>query len=239
MSAQEKTRPVAGTTERAETRNGSQAGVSSPAYCNSMQPRRQVDIFQACREAVTAEEAARFYGVTFNRRDWALCPFHSDHHPSMSFKAGRYRCWSCNASGDSVDFVGRLFGLAPLEAVRKLNEDFSLSLPLDRPPTKAERKQAVQQTVTWNEFEQWRRDMLNRLTAAFRVGHLALNGIETPEDIEQMSEREAVAIRWQPALEYWADLLAGESMEGRIEIFRDRKAVRKRCDLILNSTPQR
>lgn len=197
------------------------------------------NIFQECRERVDAQTAARFYGLSLDRKGWALCPFHRDKHPSMSFKNGHWRCWACGAKGDSIDLVARLYGLAPLEAVRKLNEDFSLSLPLDRPPTKAERKQAVQQTVTWNGFEQWRRDMLNRLTAAFRVGHLALNGIETPEDIEQLSEREAVAIRWQPALEYWADLLAGESMEGRIEIFRDRKAVRKRCDLILNSTPQR
>lgn len=43
-------------------------------------------------------------------RNWAkaLCPFHDDHHPSLSVNvsSGAFRCFSCNASGaDIVAFV--------------------------------------------------------------------------------------------------------------------------------------
>lgn len=36
-----------------------------------------------------------------------LCPFHDDHNPSLSVCPGKkiFRCWSCGAGGDVVDFV--------------------------------------------------------------------------------------------------------------------------------------
>ncbi|WP_368264452.1 CHC2 zinc finger domain-containing protein, partial [Intestinimonas butyriciproducens] len=52
---------------------------------------------------MSAKDAARYYGLTFDRKGWAVCPFHQDKHPSMSFRGGRFRCWACNASGDSID----------------------------------------------------------------------------------------------------------------------------------------
>lgn len=76
------------------------------------------DLFREVRERVSAQEAARRYGLTFDCHNRALCPFHPDHHPSMSFNEGRFRCWSCGASGDAIDFTGRLFSLEPLAAVR-------------------------------------------------------------------------------------------------------------------------
>ena len=100
------------------------------------------DVFRECRERVSAQDAARYYGLTFDRKGWAVCPFHSDKHPSMSFRAGRFRCWACNASGDAIDFTGRLLGLEPMAAVERLNADFALSLPLHRKPTQAETQAA-------------------------------------------------------------------------------------------------
>ena len=39
----------------------------------------------------------------------ALCPFHDDHHASMSFKVSKntYRCFVCGASGGTIDLVMR------------------------------------------------------------------------------------------------------------------------------------
>ena len=53
-------------------------------------------------------------------RGKALCPFHDDHHPSMSIKNNRYRCWACGENGDVIDFVMKRDGLAFHEAVRRL-----------------------------------------------------------------------------------------------------------------------
>ena len=45
-------------------------------------------------------------GLTVKGRR-CLCPFHTDHHPSMSFKASKntYRCYVCGASGDNISLV--------------------------------------------------------------------------------------------------------------------------------------
>ena len=132
------------------------------------------DIFREVREQVSAEDAARHYGLTFDRKGWALCPFHADKHPSMSFRNGRFRCWVCDVGGDSIDFTSRLLGLEPMAAVERLNVDFALSLPLHRKPTQAEARAArrrLEVAEAHRAFEEWRSDFINRLNAAFREGH--------------------------------------------------------------------
>ena len=51
-----------------------------------------------------------------------LCPFHNDHHASMSFKVSRntYRCFVCGASGGPIDLVMRYLHLDFKEACRWL-----------------------------------------------------------------------------------------------------------------------
>lgn len=96
-------------------------------------------LFQTVRERVTARDAAEFYGLEVTRFGKALCPWHSDRHPSLSFdkRTGRCHCFSCGAGGDAIDLTAKLLGLSPLEAAKRLNEDFNLSIedtgPAPRP----------------------------------------------------------------------------------------------------------
>ena len=53
------------------------------------------------------------------------CPFHGDKHPSMKVDS-RFHCFACQADGDVIDFVGRLFQLSPYKAVEKLKNDCSV-----------------------------------------------------------------------------------------------------------------
>ena len=45
-------------------------------------------------------------------RHKCLCPFHDDHHASLSFSVRRnsYRCFVCGASGGSIDLVMKYLG---------------------------------------------------------------------------------------------------------------------------------
>lgn len=55
--------------------------------------------------------------------EWvACCPFHADRSPSFTiFDSGRrFHCFGCGASGDVLDFVQRLHGVALPEAARML-----------------------------------------------------------------------------------------------------------------------
>lgn len=193
-----------------------------------------VDIFRECRERVSAEDAARQYGVTFDRKGWAVCPFHDDHHPSMSFRNGRFRCWACNATGDSITFTGQLLGLKPVAAVERLNIDFSLGLPLHRKPTQAEAQAARYQlelTKDHKEFEDWRKTFISRLRAADQMAYTALRNMT---DWEQLTEQEILAIRLQAQIEYWADTLRNGTAEDQAQIYRESEQINEWIEKILN-----
>lgn len=84
-----------------------------------------MEIFEKIRLAVTAREAAERYGISVNRRGMACCPFHPDKHPSMKLDQ-RFHCFGCQADGDAINLVCRLFDLRPLEGAQKLAEDFGI-----------------------------------------------------------------------------------------------------------------
>lgn len=69
------------------------------------------------------EEVAGRLGLRVTRHK-ALCPFHADHHPSLSFDARRntFRCFVCDAHGGVIDLVMRCLNTDFKEAVRWLSE---------------------------------------------------------------------------------------------------------------------
>lgn len=199
-----------------------------------------IDVFQEVRERVPAQNAARYYGLTFDRKGWAVCPFHSDKHPSMSFKNGRFRCWACNASGDSIDFTGKLLGLEPLAAAERLNADFGLNLPLHRKPTPAEMQTAQRRreiSELYKDFEQWRDGMIRQLCKCFRLAHEALKGLATPADLDKLSDAQTLAIREQARIEWLADVLTDGTMAEQMQAWRERGRILRLIERILNSTP--
>lgn len=197
------------------------------------------DVFREVRERISAEDAARHYGLTFDRKGWAVCPFHQDKHPSMSFRAGRFRCWACNESGDAIDFTGKLLGLEPLAAVERLNADFMLGLPLRRKPTPVEAEAAQRRkevAEAHKKFEEWRKALCVKACEAYRLAHNALQRIERPDDMDTLSEREILAIQWQAYHEYLSDALTIGAPEEQAEIFRQREEVQSRLERILNGS---
>lgn len=57
-------------------------------------------------QSLPIEEVAERLGIRV-RRHRALCPFHSDHTPSLTFDTNRnrYRCYVCGAHGNPIDLV--------------------------------------------------------------------------------------------------------------------------------------
>ena len=60
-----------------------------------------------------------------------LCPFHNDHHASLSFKVSKntFRCFVCGASGGPIDLVMRYLNKSFLDACRWLKDEDPLSSP--------------------------------------------------------------------------------------------------------------
>ena len=88
-------------------------------------------------------EATQFYGLTYNRSGFAQCCFHADKTASFKIQKQLYgHCFGCGWNGNIIQFVMKLFNLSFLDALRKINDDFLLALPIDRRPTLREQRDA-------------------------------------------------------------------------------------------------
>ncbi len=93
-----------------------------------------MNIFEAVKQNVTTRQAAELYGIRANRNGMCVCPFHNDKNPSMKVDR-RFHCFACQADGDAVDFVSRLYDLPSKEAAMKLADDFGISYDSRQKPT--------------------------------------------------------------------------------------------------------
>ncbi len=130
------------------------------------------------KQRVSMIEMLRYYGIETNRSNFCRCPFHQE--KSASFKAypgtrGFY-CFGCHENGSVIDFVMKFFGLSFSDAIKKINDDFLLGLPigekLDRRKqlemqrqaflrkremnVQKQKEQELDKTY-WTAFEEWKR----------------------------------------------------------------------------------
>jgi len=93
------------------------------------------DLFAAVKESVNIESVIQAYTGQELRRAGryliGLCPFHTEKDPSFTVQPDRniFYCFGCGARGSVIDFVMQLFSLSPLDAARKLAEDFGIPVP--------------------------------------------------------------------------------------------------------------
>ena len=86
--------------------------------------------------SLPCEGVAQRLGLTVKHHK-ALCPFHDDHTPSLTFKKNKFRCWSCGASGDSISLVEEMLGKDFLDACRWLADEHQVIIDEWKPPTVA------------------------------------------------------------------------------------------------------
>ena len=61
-------------------------------------------------------------------RHKCLCPFHDDHHASLSFKNNKFRCWSCGESGDTISLAMKVLGKDFTGAAKWLADEHNIIL---------------------------------------------------------------------------------------------------------------
>ena len=87
----------------------------------------------AIKSRLTAKQVFDHYGFTVNRAGFCRCPFHAERTPSCKVyddSEKGYYCYGCHRGGDIINFVKDYFGVSFYAAQEKLNEDFSLALPI-------------------------------------------------------------------------------------------------------------
>lgn len=184
--------------------------------------------FEEVKQLVSMTDAARFYGSEPNRSGFVCCPFHAEKTASMKLYERDFHCFGCGAHGDVVDFVSMLFNLEPLAAVKRLNEDFHLGVALDRPTDTEQLRQHRKVQKARQLFDAWRDRVLNQIDQAIRVANLI--------DFQNVTEAEALALRYREAFEAWADVLMHGSIDEQMIVFKSREGIERLCRMILNNT---
>ena len=87
-------------------------------------PVMKVD-FEQIKRTTDIVQVVASYGIALKKvgqDQVGLCPFHDDHHPSLRVTPGKglFRCPSCKATGNVIQFVARKEGISEREAGLKL-----------------------------------------------------------------------------------------------------------------------
>lgn len=112
------------------------------------------------------------------------CPLHGGKDYNFSYNRKYYKCFVCGQSGDVIKFVQTNFNLSFADAIKKLNHDFNVGLPIDGSDVntirdlqlKAERQKAEREAVERERAEAVARynaalDRWVALDRALREGH--------------------------------------------------------------------
>ncbi len=72
----------------------------------------------------------RYIGGTFNQKDFCKCPFHAEKTPSFKlFRNNKsFYCFGCGAGGNIINLVSKALNISYVEAMKRLDEDYSLNL---------------------------------------------------------------------------------------------------------------
>ena len=103
-------------------------------------------------ESTPIEDVAERLGIRVERHK-ALCPFHDDSRPSLTFNTyrNRYRCYVCDAHGGAIDLVRNMRNCGFLEACNWLDGTSSIVADVIRRSSSAARskRSEIKPDLAW------------------------------------------------------------------------------------------
>lgn len=111
-------------------------------------------VFEIVRQEVSAEAAARLYGLRFDRLGRGFCPWHEDgkHAALQFFDDGGCYCHSCHTYGDATAITAQMLGLPPKAAAERIRTDFHLDIPTSNRPDPTTKAKAQQRRDEHDRF---------------------------------------------------------------------------------------
>ena len=137
-----------------------------------------MDYASEIKSRLTMPEVMVHYGFEIDRAGFCKCPLHGEKTGSFKAYSGNrgFYCFGCGAHGSVIDFVMLYFGLSFKDALVKINEDFSLCLPIGekldrrkqlemqrqafmrkREMNERKAKQEELDKAYWTAFDEWKR----------------------------------------------------------------------------------
>lgn len=166
-----------------------------------------IDYSVMIKQLVSVPDAVRMYSDKPIRHNRIPCPFHGGADYNLGLKPKYFHCFVCGCGGDVIDFTRKLFHLNWFDAVRKINDDFALNLPItDSEPTEEQK----------NRIEESKRKLTRSLLDELEQHELELE-YDTMCDlfciVEKICKEEAPA----PWDDDWSDLWC-QAMRMRTEL---------------------
>lgn len=175
-------------------------------------------VFEQAKSAIDMRTAAEGYGLHINRSGMCLCPFHDERTPSAKIYPDSFHCFGCGEHHDVISFTQKLFGLdKPIEAVKKLNEDFGLHIDIGKAPTSAEVSEYQKRAAERKEYEAWERSAWNTLNNyCWLMREWRELAPHTPDEV--CDERFAYALHHPDYAEYLCGEFIAEGKQGRLSM---------------------
>lgn len=185
-----------------------------------------MDIFSTVKQSVTMEAVAERYGLTVNRGK-ALCPFHNDTHPSLFIRKDFFYCFVCNAGGDQISFVSKMFDLSPMNAAKRICSDFGIPYQGSK-GTAYQIASRSKELEHMKQFSLWEEAYIPVILRVYRNISKVLNdhiGIEGTEDL-------MTALQIYSRIGYFANILTFGSKQEKEELY---KNCRKEIDQLVST----
>lgn len=123
-------------------------------------------VFEQVKSAVDMKTVAEGYGLHIDRGGMCICPFHEERTPSAKIYPDALHCFGCGTHVDVIGFTQKLFGLdKPIDAVKKLNQDFGLHLDIGSTSTAKEASEYQKRIAEKREYEEWEKSAWGTLNS--------------------------------------------------------------------------
>lgn len=136
-------------------------------------------VFEIAKEKLAMRDVLESYGITVNRNGMCSCPFHSEKTPSCKLYSDSLHCFGCGEHHDIISFTKMYFNLdTQLDALKKLNDDFTLGLSLDKSQNKlsqldrssgSNESENIKRKREKEQYEQWEKSAWKTLRDRFRL----------------------------------------------------------------------
>ena len=118
------------------------------------------------------------------------CPIHNGTDRNLLLHQDHFYCFVCGEGGDVIRLVRHIFQCSFTDALKRLNNDFGLDLPLGTKPSDAERIKLKQQYAERLKREREAADLAERREKAY------LDRLELLRSVEQICTDRAPQTPW-------------------------------------------
>ena len=103
----------------------------------------RIDYATIIKSSIPMQDVVERYTGQRIVRNRIRCPIHHGSDLNMRIYPKSYYCWVCHAAGDQIQFVQSVLGLSFQDAMKRLNDDFRLNLPIGAERCDSERLERI------------------------------------------------------------------------------------------------